>query len=84
MSVPEWKWSKILMDFIVGLPKNKVVNDSVWVTIDRLKKSAHFVPMKTTCTTDRLARICIQQIMRLHEVPESIMSDRGSTFISRF
>jgi len=52
--------------------------------MDRLTKSAHFVPVKTTFTAEKLARIFLQQIVRLHGVPESIVSDRGSTFTSRF
>ena len=84
MSVPEWKWSKILMDFIVGLPRSRVGNDSIWVIVDRLTKSAHFVPVKTTHIADRLAKIYIHEIVRLHGIPESIVSDRGLTFTSRF
>ena len=84
LPVPEWKWSRISMDFIVGLPRSRAGNDSIWVIVDRLTKSAHFIPVKTTHTTDRLARIYIQEIVRLHDIPESIVSDRGSTFTSRF
>ena len=84
MAVPEWKWSKISMDFIVGLPRSRAGNDSIWVIVDRLTKSTHFVPVKTTYTVDRLVWIYIQQIVRLHGIPESIVSDRGSTFTSRF
>ena len=72
------------MDFIVGLPRSRAGNDSIWVIVDRLTKSAHFVPVKTTFTAERVARIFLQQIVRLHGVPESIVSDRGSTFTSRF
>ena len=84
LAVPEWKWSKISMDFIIGLPRSRTGNDSIWVVVDRLTKLAHFIPVKTTFTADRLARIYIQQIVRLHGIPQSIVSDRGSTFTSRF
>jgi hypothetical protein len=84
LAVPEWKWSKISMDFIIGLPRSRNGNDSIWVVVDRLTKSAHFIPVKTTFTTDRLARIYIQEIVRLHGVADSIVSDRGATFTSRF
>ena len=72
------------MDFVVGLPKTGSGNDSIWVIVDRLTKSAHFLPVKTTYTADRLVRIYIQEIVRLHGVPECIVSDWGSTFTSKF
>jgi len=84
LAIPEWKWSKISMDFIIGLPRSRTGNDSIWVVVDRLTKSAHFIPVKTTFTTDRLARIYIQEIVRLHGVADSFVSDRGATFTSRF
>ena len=82
--MPDWKWTKISMDFIVGLPRSRAGNDSIWVIVDRLTKLVHFVPVKTTFTAERLARIFIQQIVRLHGVADNIVSDRGSTFTSRF
>jgi hypothetical protein len=71
------------MDFIDGLPRSKTGNDSMRVVMDRFAKPAHFIPVKITFTADRLARIYIQEIVRLHRVTDSIVSDRGSTFISR-
>ena len=47
LSVPEWKWEEVSMDFITGLPTTRKGNDSIWVIIDRLTKSAHFIPVKT-------------------------------------
>ena len=70
LPVPEWKWSKISMDFIVGLPRSRAGNDSIWVIVDRLTKSAHFVPVKTTYTADRLARIYIQVLPRCTRIYE--------------
>ena len=84
LSVPEWKWSDVSMDFIVGLPRTRKGNDSIWVIVDRLTKSAHFLPVKTTFTADRLASIYISEIIRLHGIPDCIVSDRGSVFTSRF
>jgi len=48
LSVPDWKWEEISMDFITGLPTTKKRNDSIWVIVDRLTKSAHFLPVKTS------------------------------------
>ena len=72
------------MDFVVGLPRTRCGSDSIWVIVDRLTKSAHFLPVKTTFSADRLARIFIQEIVRLHGIPHTIMSDRGSAFTSRY
>ena len=84
LPVPEWKWDQISMDFIVGLPKTKRGHDSNWVIVDRLTKSALFLPVRTTYTADSLARLYSQEIVRLHGVPSCIVSDRGSVFTSRF
>ncbi len=50
MPIPEWKWDKLGMDFITGLPRTKAGYDSIWVVVDRLTKVAHFIPVKTTYT----------------------------------
>ena len=82
--IPEWKWDEIGMDFIVGLPRSRHGNDAIWVITDRLTKVAHFIPVKTTYTTQRLARIYLSRIVCLHGVPKTIISDRGTQFVSRF
>ena len=74
----------IAMDFISGLPRTSSGFDAIWVIIDRLTKSAHFLPIKKTYTTDKLARLYINQIVYLHGVLESIVSDRGANFTSIF
>jgi len=84
LPIPEWKWEHITMDFIVGLPRTQKGNDSVWVIVDRLTKTAHFLPVKTTHSMDHLATLYIQEIVRLHGVPVSITSDRDTRFTSRF
>jgi len=58
--------------------------DSIWVIVDRLTKSAHFVPIKTGMFVARLAEIYIEQIVRLHDIPSSIVSDRDPRFTSKF
>ena len=72
------------MDFVVGLPKTLVKFDSIWVIVDRLTKSAHFIPVKVTYNGEKLAKIYISKIVRLHGVPLSIISDRGTQFTSMF
>src|SRR3954466_597475 len=82
--IPEWKWDEIGMDFIVVLPRSRHGNDAIWVITDRLTKVAHFIPVKTTHTTQRLARIYLSRIVCLHGVPKTIISNRGTQFVSRF
>ena len=72
------------MDFVVGLPKIMGKYDSIWVIVDRLTKSAHFIPVKVTYNAEKLAKIYIFEIVRLHGVPLSILSDRGTQFTSKF
>jgi len=72
------------MDFVVGLPWTSRGVESIWVIVDRLTKSAHFLPVHTTFSAERLARIYIREVVRLHGVPVSIISDRGSQFTSSF
>ena len=71
------------MDFIVGLPNTSQKHDSIWVIIDRLTKTAHFLPVQTSYTAKKCAKIYLDQIIRLHGVPKMIISDRGSQFIAR-
>src|SRR6185437_1309762 len=59
-------------------------HDSIWVIIDRLTKTAHFIPVHTTYSAKRYAEIYLDQIVRLHGVPKTIISDRGAQFIARF
>ena len=82
--VPEWKWDSISMDFVVGLPKSSKGFVSIWVIVDRLSKSAHFIPIKIIYPMQRLAEVYIEKIVRLHGVPSSIVSDRDPRFTSRF
>ncbi|XP_050217548.1 uncharacterized protein LOC126668385, partial [Mercurialis annua] len=84
LPIPEWKWERIAMDFVVGLPRTRQGYDSIWVIVDRMTKSAHFLPIKVSYTASRLAQLYIDRIVSLHGVPVSIVSDRGSVFTSRF
>jgi hypothetical protein len=84
LSIPSWKWEDVTMDFIVGLPNTSQKHDSIWVIIDRLTKIAHFLPAHTTYTAKKFAEIYLEQIIRLHGVPKTIISDRGAQFVARF
>ena len=82
--IPEWKWDRITMDFVVGLPLTGRKHDSIWVVVDRLTKLAHFLPVRTEYSLDKLAELYIKEIGQLHEIPVSIISDRDSRFTSRY
>ena len=80
LPIPEWKWDMIAIDFVNGLPRTSSGYDAIWVIVDRLTKTAHFLPIKKTYSTDRLARLYVNRIFYLYGVPMSIVSDRGATF----
>ena len=84
LKIPEWKWEKITMDFIVGLPRTFRRHDAVWVIVDRLTKLAHFLPIQTIDSQDKLASLYVFEIVRLHGVPYSIVFDRDPRFTSHF
>jgi hypothetical protein len=72
------------MDFIVGLPHTSRGYNSIWVIVDRLTKSAHFIPVATTYRVRQYAELYISHIVRYHGIPKTIISDRGSIFVARF
>ncbi|GJS60868.1 putative reverse transcriptase domain-containing protein [Tanacetum coccineum] len=72
------------MDFISGLPRTSSGYDMIWVIVDRLTKSAHFLPTKKTDTMEKLTQLYLKEIMYRHGIPISIISDRDSHFTSRF
>ncbi|GKB77415.1 putative reverse transcriptase domain-containing protein [Tanacetum coccineum] len=82
--IPVWKWEGIAMDFITKLPRTSSGHDTIWVIVDRLTKSTHFLPMREDYKMDRLARLYLNEIVARHGVPISIISDRDSRFTSRF
>ncbi|GJR71486.1 putative reverse transcriptase domain-containing protein [Tanacetum coccineum] len=80
--IPEWKWEKITMDLVTKLPRSSGGYDAIWVIVDRLTKSAHFLPIREDYKTEKLARIYINEIVARHGVPVSIISDRDGRFAS--
>jgi hypothetical protein len=84
LSISEWKWDDISMNFIVGLPMTAHKFDSIWVIVDRLSKSAHFMPVNTKYRVEKYAEIYIAHVLCLHGVPKTIIFDQGSQFIARF
>ncbi|GJV82000.1 reverse transcriptase domain-containing protein [Tanacetum coccineum] len=82
--IPMWKWERITMDFVTKLPKTSIGHDTIWVIVDRLTKSSHFIPIRATDSMETLTRLYIKEIVSRHGVPISIISDRDSHFTSRF
>ena len=84
IDIPTWKWDVINMDFTIGLPLTPRQHDSIWVIVDRMIKSSRFLAVKTTYSAEDYATLYINEILRLHGVPLSIISDRGPQFTSHF
>ena len=84
LPIPVWKWEDISMDFIVGLPRTTKGYNSIWVIVDRLTKSAHFLLVNSKYSAGQYAELYLDRIVTLYGVPLTIISDRGSVFVSRF
>ncbi len=84
MPIPEWKWEWIAIDFVMGLLRTQKNHDAVWVIMDRLTKSAHFLLVRMDYNLERLAKLYIDEVVRLHGVLVSIVSDRDLRFTFRF
>jgi hypothetical protein len=82
--IPQWKWERITMDFVTKLPKTSGGYDAIWVIVDRLTKSTHFIPIKETYSMEQLTRLYVKEIVSKHGAPVSIISDRDSRFTSNF
>ena len=84
LPIPSWKWEDISMDFITSLPRTSHGYNSIWVIVDRLTKSAHFLPVKANYAVEKYAELYLTKIVCLHGVPKSIVSDRGPQFTAQF
>ncbi|GJY70405.1 putative reverse transcriptase domain-containing protein [Tanacetum coccineum] len=82
--IATYKWKNITMDFVTKLPKTSSGLDAIWVIVNRLTKSVHFLPMKETGSMEKLARQYLKEVISRHGVPVSIISDRDSKFTSHF
>ena len=84
MEVPREKWEVVTMDFVTGLPRTSRGNNAIWVVVDKLTKSAHFLAFRTGLSLDGLAKLYVKEIVKLHGTPAHIISDRDSRLTSRF
>ncbi|GKC29975.1 putative reverse transcriptase domain-containing protein [Tanacetum coccineum] len=83
-NTPQWKWDNITMDFVIKLPKSSQGYDTIWVIVDRLTKSAIFIPMRETDPLEKLARMYLKEVVTRHRIPASIICDRDPRFASNF
>ncbi|GJX06583.1 putative reverse transcriptase domain-containing protein [Tanacetum coccineum] len=82
--IPQWKWENITMDFVTKLPKTATGQDTIWVIVDRLTKSAHILPMQEDDTLEKLTRQYLKEVVSKHGVLVSFISDRDGKFTSHF
>ncbi|XP_049368015.1 uncharacterized protein LOC125832873 [Solanum verrucosum] len=82
--MPEWKWERITMGFVSGLPRTQRNHDAIWVIVDRLTMSAHFLSIRMDYSLEHLAKLYINEIVGLHGIPVSIVSNQNPRFTSRF
>ena len=83
-AIPEWKWDNITMDFVTKLPRTSRGNDMIWVIVDRLTKSAHFLATRENIPMEKLSKLYIDEIVSRHGIPLSIISDRDTRYVSNF
>ena len=84
LEVAGWKWENATMDFVTHLARTPWRHDVVWVIVDRLPKSAYFLAVKMTFTLQEFCQLYLREIVRLHGVPVSIVSDRDPRFMAHF
>jgi len=84
LPIPVWKWDHITMDFVVRMPQTQRHHDAIWVIVNQLSKSTHFLAIKEIFNAEQLVELYIREIIRLHRIPLSIVSDRDTKFAFRF
>jgi len=84
LEIPTWKWDSISTDFVMGLPLSASKKNAIWVIVDRLAKSAPFLLIRNSWGVKKLAQLHVKEIVRLHEIPLDILSNKDQRFQAHF